>query len=463
MNDDAELLRRYARERSEDAFAALVERRAGLVYSAALRQVGGDVLLAQDVAQSVFIDLARHARRLARRPVLASWLYTATRYAALKALRARHRRQLREQEAHTMQQIENQAPTAADWEKLRPLLDTAMADLSETDRAAVLMRYFEGQPYAALAETLGLAENAARMRADRALEKLRTILARRGVASTATALAFVLSTQAVAAAPVGLAGTLTVAALTKSAAVGAGAGFLTKLYHAFAMNKIPTGVAAVATVSAGVASYEGNEHAHATAFTVYVICFGVGLLFALFSAVGGHAFGGHGEFGHDFDAGHTEVGHTDVGHAQAHAEGGGGPSDMPGFAPLSPTTIATFVTAFGGFGMMLGEGRYTRDPWISAPLSALGALTIAAAVFVLFRELFRRTQASSEGHVVAVVGLDATIITPIAPGGVGEIAYVQGGTRYSAPARAEDGTAIANGATVRIVRLAGTQFYVTAR
>ncbi len=458
MNDDTELLRRYARERSEDAFAALVQRQAGLVYSAALRQVGGDVLLAQDVAQSVFIDLARKARRLDRRPVLASWLYTSTRFAARKALRAQRRRQLREQHAHTMQQIANTAPTPADWEKLRPLLDDALCALSAADRDAILMRYFEGQPYAAMAARLGIAENSARMRADRALDKLRGILAGRGIVSTAAALGLVLSTSAVAAPPTGLAATLATTALAKSAALGAGAGFLTKFYQLTSMNKIPTGVATVATVGAGVASYEVNEHARTTAFTIYAICFGIGLLFAIISAIGAHAFGGHGDFGHDVDLGHA---HPD-GHAQAHAEAGGGANDMPGFAPLSPTTVATFVTAFGGLGMILGQVEYTRNPFVSAPLSALGALTIAAAMFVLFRTLFRRTQASSEGRVLAAIGLDATVITPIGPAGVGDIAYVQSGTRYSAPARADDGVAHANGAAVRITRIVGSQFYVAS-
>jgi len=83
-------------------------------------------------------------------------------------------------------------------------------------------------------------------------------------------------------------------------------------------------------------------------------------------------------------------------------------------------------------------------------------------VFFIFRMIFRRTQASSEGRVADLVGASATIITPIAPGGVGEIAYVQSGTRYSAPARTEGGATLPNGATVRITRIVGTQFYVAA-
>src|SRR5688572_22150609 len=105
MSDDIELLRRYADERSEGAFAELVRRHVNLVYFAALRQLGGDARGAEDVAQSVFIDLARKAKSLSRREVLASWLYTSTRFAAAKARRARARRLKYEMEAESMREL----------------------------------------------------------------------------------------------------------------------------------------------------------------------------------------------------------------------------------------------------------------------------------------------------------------------------------------------------------------------
>ena len=456
MIDDSELLGRYARERSESAFAELVQRQAGLVYSAALRQVGGDTALAQDVSQSVFIDLARKAEHLAGRPVLASWLYTSTRFAALKAVRTKQRREIREQEAHTMQEIERESMNEADWEKLRPLLDEEICELPELDRTAVLMRYFEGQPFAAMGAKLGIGESSARMRAERALEKLRAGLARKGITSTAAALGLVLSTNAVAAPPAGLAATLAVGAVAHSTAVGSGAGLLVKLYQFCTMNKIQSGVvAAVAVTATGFASLEADEAARNTMFFAYSVCFGVGLLFTLLSALGAHSFGGHGDLGHDFHGGHG-------GHAQGHAEGGGGANDMPGFAPLSPTTVATFITAFGGFGIIFSQLETTHSPWISAPLSALCGFGVAVMVFWLFQAIFRKIQASSEGHIADLVGSNATVITPIAPNGVGEIAYVQSGTRYSGPARTDDGATHVNGATVKITRVVGTQFYVAA-
>jgi hypothetical protein len=309
------------------------------------------------------------------------------------------------------------------------------------------MRYFEGQPFAAVGARLGIGETSARMRAERALEKLRVRLARKGVTSTAAALGLVIANQAVAAPPAGLAATLAGNALLHPVAVGGGAGVLVKIFYKItAMNKIPSAVVAAVTVAAtSLVSYEIDEKSRSGAMLLYAVCFGVGLLFALLSAVFGHIGGGHGEAAHDAGA-------------HGHAEAGSGVHDMPGFAPVGPTTIATFVTAFGGIGMMLA--RIDVAHALIGPIATVGALAIAAAVGWGFSVVFRRTQSSSEGHVAALVGQDATVITPIPASGVGEIAYVQGGSRYSAPARNESGAMVAGGATVRIVRVVGSQFYV---
>lgn len=182
--------------------------------------------------------------------------------------------------------------------------------------------------------------------------------------------------------------------------------------------------------------------------TFYLICLGVGLLFTVISALAANVFGGQ-------DAGGDVGGGLD-----GHAEAGFGTSDMPGFSALSPTTIASFVTAFGGIGLILVRIEATRNPWINVPLAVIGALGVAGAVLVLFRAIFHATQSSSESRVSMVVGLSATIITPIPADGVGEIAYVQGGSRYNAPAREEDGIPVPAGRTVKITRIVGTQFYV---
>ncbi len=181
-------------------------------------------------------------------------------------------------------------------------------------------------------------------------------------------------------------------------------------------------------------------------FLIYLICLGVGFVFTLGTAVFGHVFGGHG--------------HVDG--SGGHAEAGVESSDMPGVSAFSPTVIASFVTAFGGFGIIFHYIEATRKPFISAPLALVCGFVTAAGVLWTLRQLFSKTQSSSESKVGSLAGLTATIITPIPEKGVGEIAYVQGGTRYTAPAREESGAAVAAGQLVKITRVAGSQFYVQA-
>jgi RNA polymerase sigma factor (sigma-70 family) len=145
MIDDSELLRQYAKAGSEKAFAELVSRHLPLVYSAALRQVGGDHELAKDVAQNVFIDLARKAGSLAGHEVLTGWLYTSTRFAAGTIRRSEQRHKAREQIAAAMQAIDIGESSSSDWEGMGPMLDDIMHELSAEDRVAVLLRFFEGK------------------------------------------------------------------------------------------------------------------------------------------------------------------------------------------------------------------------------------------------------------------------------------------------------------------------------
>jgi len=247
MTDSNELLRRYAADRSEPAFTELVQRHIDLVYSAALRQVNGDTSAAEDVTQTVFTDLARKATRLTRHPSLTGWLYTSTHYLAAKARRAELRRRVREQTACAMNQIHESPDPEPAWSELRPVLDDVMHELNATDREAVLLRLFEHRPLAEVGARLGLSEDAARLRVDRALDKLRTALAKRGVTSTAAALAAALSGQAVGAAPVGLA--LQVAHATLAAGGGLGA----SLANFLTLTKAKLiGVGAVGVVAIGL-------------------------------------------------------------------------------------------------------------------------------------------------------------------------------------------------------------------
>ena len=238
MTEDTELLSRYADTRSEQAFAELVRRHVNLVHSVALRQVNGDSHLAQDVVQLVFSDLAKKAPVLRRQRVLAGWLFVATRFAAAKLVRSERRRKAREQEAQTMNEFVNDPASAPAWEQVRTVLDEAMGELDETDREAILLRFFENRGYADLGERLQLSENSARMRVERALDKLHGLLARRRVTSTTGALAVVLANQAVTAAPVGLAASVTGAVLTVTAAA-AGVGTVATF---MSMTKLQAGI-----------------------------------------------------------------------------------------------------------------------------------------------------------------------------------------------------------------------------
>ena len=226
--NDIELLRRYAENGSEEAFAELVRRHLNLVYSAALRRVGDDVHLARDVSQKVFVALARQASSLSGRQSLIGWLYTASRYAAAHVVRSEHRRKEREQRAYIMNEIFSAAPPDLEWEKVRPSLDRVMDQLNETDREALLLRFFSGRSFSEVGASLGLSEEAARKRVARALERLRALLARRGVSSASTAVAAMLAGHAVSAAPAGLAVTVSGVAVAAAAAAPA-AGFLSWL------------------------------------------------------------------------------------------------------------------------------------------------------------------------------------------------------------------------------------------
>jgi RNA polymerase sigma factor (sigma-70 family) len=247
MMDDSSLLRRFAEDRSEEAFAELVRRHLNLVYSSALRKVGGDAHLAADVSQKVFAVLARNAPSLARHPVLTGWLYTTTHFTAAKLVRSERRRQAREQEAQAMQDLLSSPAPEAGWEQLRPVLDDVMHALNERDREAVLLRFFEGRPFAEVGARQGLSENAARMRVERALDKLHSLLARRGITSTTAALTLLLAEQTVAAAPVGLAATVSSAAIAGTAA-GGGIG----LWSLMSTSKIVAGAMSAAVLAVGV-------------------------------------------------------------------------------------------------------------------------------------------------------------------------------------------------------------------
>jgi RNA polymerase sigma factor (sigma-70 family) len=226
MLTDIDLLRRYTLDGSEAAFGELVTRHINLVHSTALRILNSDEHRARDVVQSVFTDLARKASLVCDRSddgknakstgfhSISAWLYTSTRFAAAKVARAEQIRRKHEQKAHAMNHLLHGGSAEPEWSELRPVLDDAIGELDETDRGALLLRFFQGMNFRSVGTALGLSEDAARMRVSRAVEKLRELLAKRGVTTTAGALSVTLAAHVVEAAPVGLAAAITCASLS---------------------------------------------------------------------------------------------------------------------------------------------------------------------------------------------------------------------------------------------------------
>ena len=248
---DAELLAEFAARQSEAAFAQIVERHVALVHSAALRQVG-DAHLAEEITQAVFIILARKAGSLSkgglrRHVALAGWLCRTAHLAARDALKKERRRQLRNHNAYLESAMNpTETETQAAWQQLSPLLDEAVAKLGETDRAAVVLRFFENRPWQEVAAQLQLTEDAAQKRVTRALDKLRLILSKQGVALTGTAIAAAVTANAVSAAPATLAASITTAVLT-------GTGLTIAAVAMTTLQKIA--VTAALTVTIGVGAF----------------------------------------------------------------------------------------------------------------------------------------------------------------------------------------------------------------
>jgi RNA polymerase sigma factor (sigma-70 family) len=275
MLTDCELLNRYAEAGSEAAFGDLVSRHVDLVYSTAVRLVNGDRHLAFDVAQSVFTDLARKAKELGRRrpkqdidgasapDSLAGWLHTSTRFAASKAVRAEQTRRHYEQEAQAMRELLHNGSEEPDWTQLRPLLDEAVSKLTEADREAILLRFHEDKDLRTVGAMLGVSEEAARKRVTRSLEKLRDFLVLRGATTTASALAGVLASHAVEAAPEGLAAALTAGSLAATAAVATTSSSTLGLLKLMASIKLKFGLATLFLAAVATPLYLQHQNTQA--------------------------------------------------------------------------------------------------------------------------------------------------------------------------------------------------------
>jgi RNA polymerase sigma factor (sigma-70 family) len=256
---DQQLLRDYAERRSESAFAELVRRHVDLVYSAALRMVC-DAHLAEDVAQGAFMALAQNAQQLSDRPVLSGWLHRTAQNLAANIVRSDVRRRAREQEAAAMNELLSAEPDAA-WEKIAPHLDAALGDLSEPDRDALLLRYFERKSAHEIAQVFGISDEAAQKRVSRAVERLREFFSKRGVGIGAGGLIVLISANAVQSAPLGLTTTISTAAVLAGTTIHTSTAIATtKVIAMTTLQK--TLLTATIAVLAGAGIHEARQTSH---------------------------------------------------------------------------------------------------------------------------------------------------------------------------------------------------------
>jgi RNA polymerase sigma factor (sigma-70 family) len=256
-DDDLRLLREYAQCDSEEAFAALVSRYVNLVYSVALRQAQ-DRHLAEEITQAVFIILARKAGALGNQTILSGWLCRTARNVSANALTIQRRRQQREQEAHMQSVLNESEPTHDDaWKQISALLDGAMEHLGQKDHDALVLRFFQGRNFKDVGAALGASEDAAKMRVNRALEKLRKFFIKRGVGLPTAIIAMAISANSVQAAPVTLMKPAIAVAIAKGAAAGGSTLLLVKgtlKFLTYAKLKLAAGLAAGILVAGGVAT-----------------------------------------------------------------------------------------------------------------------------------------------------------------------------------------------------------------
>lgn len=203
-------LKEYVESGSQEAFKQIVQTHLPLVWSAARRQVQ-DSHLAEDVAQQVFALLAQKARTLSGDVILSGWLYRATVHTASKVQRQEHRRIAREQQAANLM---SDSPQESAWSQIEPLLDSAMSELEDRDRDAIVLRYFEKKSLKDVGAALGINDDAAQKRLSRAVEKLRHYFAQHGQAVSATTLIAGLGAGAIQPAPAALLASITATAVS---------------------------------------------------------------------------------------------------------------------------------------------------------------------------------------------------------------------------------------------------------
>lgn len=242
-----DLLAEFRATRAETAFSELVRRYTNLVYSIARRRVA-DMTLAQEVSQIVFIRLAKAPPKVASEGQLLGWLHRTTVHASIDLWRSETRRRAREQHAVAMQ---NDPTEDVAWNEMSPLLDEALDGIDDSERQVILLRFFEQKTMADLGRILDVSEDAAKMRVNRAINRLRTRLSSLGATCSATLIGTLLYERSVEAAPGGLATTL--AAIRIAAPAGLAGGLINLMSGPPAAKLVSTLAAAI--VLAGTALF----------------------------------------------------------------------------------------------------------------------------------------------------------------------------------------------------------------
>jgi RNA polymerase sigma factor (sigma-70 family) len=222
-SESRKALQEYAQSGSESAFRSLVNAYTDLVYSTAFRMAGNSQPLAEDITQEVFAQLARKAPTLSPGVMLGGWLHRHTCFVAAKTVRTEQRRQNRERQAVEMNSLTNDSEDK--FKDAALILDRLINELETEERDLVLLRFYERQDFRSIGSDFGISEDGARMRVNRALDKLHAALGKNGVTVTATALVTGLTLSSVTAAPAGLASRMAARAL----AGASGLGFLSHL------------------------------------------------------------------------------------------------------------------------------------------------------------------------------------------------------------------------------------------
>ena len=193
------LLQRFAKDRSEEAFGEIVRLHQNFVYSVCRRTVG-DAELAGDITQAVFLLLAEKAHTLSPNTILSAWLFRTAIFSCRNVMKTENRRRHYERKAAEEMMRAEEGPQS-EWRTIEPRLDSAIATLSESDRDILMLRYADDMSLEDAGRALGISAANAQRRASRAVERLRSLLAKGGIVVTVAGLTFLLSDRFVEAAP----------------------------------------------------------------------------------------------------------------------------------------------------------------------------------------------------------------------------------------------------------------------